>query len=531
MLKISLQIIISMIIDYSQKKDGLNISYVTDSGQIAVEELHLEDGYYNYVACDEHDPNKIPNFTSFYGSHIKKEASHYFTHHNINEFFNMEIQTLFPQKFEKFDKLIEPIPFSCDIETDITDEFGYSDQYKVENSIRSISFTDIDLNSIYFIVKNEKHPIINDFDRGYIDNILKETLGEHFNKYDYKYDIRIFDTEIEMLNVFVECYLNYFHLIIGWNSIEFDWQYIFNRCAKLGIDIKKASPTRSLTKKKIDVNDKTTIEYQIPAHRLWVDYMYLFKESLIYNNLGSYSLNSICDLILNLQKVIYDGNLRTLYQKDYLRYVAYALMDTILVMLVHKTTNLLTVDFFQSFYTKVPYSKLSQNSISEALVYQELRENNQFLLESEKSELPGRPYSGGFVKDPIHKRVAAVLGEDYGGLYPNSMITAGLSPDAKLDVIRMAGVMKKNKAGKEYFESFGYPANEAENQKWLKYKAQNCCLAPSGRIYAMDKEYLYTKIEKKLLAQRKVFKGHMEDIYINIIPAIEKEIELRLQTA
>lgn len=500
-----------MVIDYTQKKDGLDISYVNEHNQISVEELILNDGYYNYVECEEFDPNKLPGLKSFKGSAIKAEPSKFFTHHNINEFFAHDIPNNYKEIHEKISKLAEPNPFSLDIEVLPTNKYGYSPPHEANNPVTSISITDKSLGTLLFITKNPDHPELNHFDFGYIDGILKESLKHHYDEHEFPYTIRVFDTEIEMLNIFVECINNHFHLQIGWNFLQFDWQYIFTRCGKLGVDIKKASPTRKLTKKKIDINANTRVELQIPTHRIVVDYMMLFKESLIYNNLGSYSLDSISEKILKLHKVMYDGNLRKLYKDDYRKFIAYALMDTILVMLIHKATNLLTVEFFQSYYTGVPYIKLSQNSISEALVYHELRPDNMFLLETEKNQATKRKYKGGYVKNPTKKIVEACAGEDYGALYPNSMITMGLSPEAKIDEIKVT--------------ELGVPLTTEDDLKWQKYKSMGYGLAPTGRIYDLSIDYLYTRIEKKLLKQRNIFKGHMVDIYLHIIPRLKDKIK------
>lgn len=503
-----------MIIDFKQKRDGLDISYVTKDNKIANTELLLEDGYYNYVECDGGDPNKLPDLKSFKGSAIKVEPSKFFTHHNVNEFFNYDIPTNYPDYHKKFNLLQQPDPFSVDIEVLPTDEHGYSPPDEANNPVTSISFTGPNMESLLFIIKNPEHPEFSDIDKQYIDGILKDSLKHHYDKFDFNYNIRVFDTEIEMLNTFLECFNKHFHLLIGWNFLTFDWLYIFTRCENLGVDVKKASPIRNMTNKKIK-NRHEDLNLKIPTHRVIVDYMTLFKESLIYNNLGSYALDSIAEKILALKKVVYNGNLRTLYNEDYLRFVGYALVDTILVMLIHKSTDLLTVDFFQSYYTGVPYVKLSQNSISEALVYQELRSGGMFLLESEKTDNPVRKYIGGYVKDPVKKIVEAVLGEDYGALYPNSIIAMGLSPEKKIDEIKV------NEHGK--------PLNEKENQKWLKYKEMGYGLSPMGRIYDMSEDGLYIRIEKKLLAQRKIFRGHADDIYLNIVPKIEAEIKKRKQ--
>ena len=169
------------------------------------------------------------------------------------------------------------------------------------------------------------------------------------------------------------------------------------------------------------------------------------------------------------------------------------------------------INFFQSYYTNVPYLKLSQNSISEALVYQELRENNKFLLESEKNIPNTRPYKGGYVKSPTKKVVKAVACIDAKSLYPNGIRTAGISPELKIDQIEV--------------NEFGRPANIVEEQKWEKYKALGYGLSFMGRVYDMNTEGLFYKIETKLLNQRKIFKGHASDIYLNLIPKLEDKLK------
>jgi len=309
----------------------------------------------------------------------------------------------------------------------------------------------------------------------------------------------------------------YLHSQIGWNFTTFDWVYIFNRCKNLGIDIKKASPIYKVIKKKFTLRDESEISVDFPAHRIIIDYMQLFKDSLIYNSLDSYALTNIANTILGLSKIMYDGNLRSLYKENPNKFVAYALIDTILVMLIHQTTNLYNVDFFESYFNGIPFMKISQNSISEALIYNELRNENIFFLESEFNETVKRPYQGGYVKTPTKKIINLGLGVDFSGLYPNSMITNGISPERKIDFIEMD-------------KELGRPLNEKEEKKWLEYKAQNFTLAPRGQIYDNRTDGVFVRVEKKLIAQRKIFKGHAEEIYLDIIPKLEKLIQEKTNT-
>lgn len=503
-----------MLIDIVQKGEGPELSYVTPDGRISIVPVTLLEGYYQYVGCDEFDPKKIPNLTSFKGSCIKKEEAKYFTHHNVNEFLGIDLKENYPDVYNLVSPLQMPTPFSVDIETEITDEFGYSSPELVENRVISISVTDIELGSILFIVKNPAHPVISDLDKLEIDTVLRESLGsEYYDKYKFDYEIRVFDDEKEMLNTFFECINKYFHSIIGWNFISYDWMYLFNRAKKLGIDPKKASPKNRLTRKSLEINDHEKLDYEIPTHRIINDYMMFFRQSQKYANFESYSLNSVSAKILGLTKVSYDGNLRTLYETNYPRFIGYAFIDTILVMLIHKAANLYNLDFFQSYYTNVPYQKISQNSISEALIYTELSSQGKFLLESEKNVTEKRKYIGGYVKAPTKKFVESISGLDFNALYPFTIITIGLSPEMKIDSIDV--------------NEDGFPANLIAEEKWQKYKAMGCCLSPMGRVYDVREDGLYVRIEKKLQKERNIFKGHKEDIYINIIPAIEAELTKR----
>lgn len=504
-----------MIIDYNQHKNGIDISYVNEENKISMITAPLTYGYYKYVAAEPYDSGIIPNLKSFKNnSLIKREPAKYFNNHNVNEFFNFELKENCPDINEKVSQLRIPSPFSVDIETEITDEFGYSKPEKAENKILSISITDENLNTIVFSLKHKDNPKfeLSEEDNESIRNMVHNALGEHANRFEYNFQTRFFDKEVDMLNTFLECINKYFHSIIGWNFSLFDWVYIFNRCKRLGIDIKKGSPISKITKKTYTMRDDSTITVELPSHRVISDYMLFFQESLIYNSLDSYSLPNIANLILKLDKIMYEGNLRTLYNSNFNKFLAYAIIDTILVMLIHKATNLYNVNFFESYFNKIPYLKISQNSISEALVYNELRQNNQFLLESEFNNIIKRKYRGGYVKTPTKKIIECGLGVDFSGLYPNSIITNGISPEKKVDVLEMN-------------EELCEPTNDVDKRKWAEYKKMGFTLTPRGTVYDSREDGLFVTIEKKLIAKRKVFKGYAEDIYLDILPSLENRLK------
>lgn len=512
-----------MLIDFVQNKDSFQLSYVNSDNKIDIVNVPLLHGYYQYVVTDEDDKQKLDVKSFKNNLPLRREPAKYFTGHNINEFINNDIKMYHKEIHDKISLLNIPVPISVDIETKITDKYGYSSQHLTQNPILSISITDTsNMETLIFELKNTgecdvDNMKITDIDNLQIKNHINQLLGKNITEqHEFNFKRKVFETEQEMLNVFLECINKYFHSIVGWNFLTYDWVYIVNRCRLLGINVKKCSPTHKLFDKKIrDKRSKTETSIKMPYHRIIGDYMVMFKQSLTYNNLGSYSLENCSQIVLNVGKVQFEGNLRTLFENDYNKFIAYAIIDTILVALLHAETKLYNIDFFEAYYNKIAYMKISQNAISEALIYNELREANIFLPKSEYNSYPKQWYPGGFVKTPTKKINRASLGLDYSGLYPNSMITMGLSPDTKIDKIDV--------------DKFGYPKTKEDLDIWNSYKEQDFILVPTGRIYAKHiesgEEGLYVRIEKKLIAERKIYKNFVNDIYINIVPRLEKHLK------
>lgn len=512
-----------MLIDYKQFKDYISLSYVDDNRNILHENIQLKEGYYSLETAEEfesNDPRIVKGKRSFINNKLIKKVSAYsFNKHNLNEFINVDLKNNYADIYEKISKLNIPKPFSVDIETEITDQYGYSNQHKAENKILSISITDEKLNTLVFALPHSEVKNFTDVEKLQIRQYLKDALGDkYFSQYDFNFEIRVFETEFEMLAVFLDCMQKYFPSIFGWNFAAFDWVYISNRCKLIGLKLESGSPIMKLTNKKVYISNKDSVDLQVPTHRVIDDYMLMFKFSLIYNNLESYSLNFCAELILDLKKVMYTGNLRTLYRTNYLKFIAYAIIDTVLVMLIHKKTNLYGIDFFESYYNNIFYQKLSQTSISEALVYNHLLKKNIFFPTSEHFKATKREFKGGYVKIPTKKIVYACWGYDFSGLYPNGMITCGLSTEKKVDFINV--------------DELGKPLHIQDTITWQKYAdTGNYILAPTGRIYDKSTDGIFVEIEKELINERQIYKGHKATIYLEHITKLENLIKQKEQEA
>jgi len=518
-----------MIIDAIQNRDSVELSYIDKNNSICITDILLKDGYYKYVHAEEFETEKdgvVPNLRAFINnSKIKKIPSSRFSNLNLNEFINNDIPNMDSDLYSEITALRVPVPFSIDIEVLPTDEYGYSPQTEAKNPITSISITDINCGSLQFIVKNEDHVDITESDMEIIDNKIRNLLGDElYNKWNFKTSIRVFDTEKEMIETFLECMRKYFTSIFGWNFIGYDWIYIYHRCLNLGIDVKLASPKNKTVNKNLNPNRKnktndTRINYKIPTHRIIQCYMTMFQSSLVFNNRGSYALSDVATDVLGVGKLGYSGNLRHFYKSDFLGFLAYGFIDTILVMLIHHKVKLYDVEFFESHMNKIPFLKISQNGISGAMIYNQLRSENKFLSEEEFSDAPKQKYPGGYVKMPTKKVIKACIGIDYSALYPNGILTYELSPERYVDTIIINPQTK-------------LPLNAQQEQKWFRYKQMNCVLAPTGRVYSRNNSEgveelgLYPKIEKRKQIERGIFKTiKNKDLFLDIMVNIDEKLK------
>lgn len=525
-----------MLTDFITKKDNIEISYITPEGSIAVNKLILPDGYFDIEPAEEYEvegnPDIVPGLRAFKSRKpLKFVPANRFGHHARNYFIDNILKTMNHDLYENVMALRIPKLFSVDIEIEVTDKYGYSNQNKVENRILWISVCNDKLNSFAYALKTDIFkPFIGEDNRikpefiatirREICKIFKESVPKAYKLLlENLMDVVFFDNESDMLKSFLSDVKLHYHTIIGHNFLGYDWTYITNRCKKLGIPITIASPTNST--KTIQFGKKrkkggVTLpkpKVDIPSHRIILDNMIQFQESLSYNNLEAYNLDFLGNLVLKTGKISYEGNLKRLYEEEPLKYMMYAFVDAILVMLLQEETNLSSVDFYESYLNKIPFLQLSQNCISESLVYYNLKKKGLYLPTSEHNHAEDQNYTGGYVKQPTKKEVDAALGLDYSGLYVNIIIALGISTEVRVDKIDV--------------DEWGYPNTENAKAQWAywKSKSEYFMLSPQGYVYDNREEPLFVSIEKETLAKRKIFKQYAEKIYMELETKIEKRIK------
>ena len=476
-----------MILDtfYNKFSHKYTISYINDKGEKSLLEYKNMEYFPTFRYSDngtlEKNTNVYP-FKNWNGSPIpvrKAQEKEGDTRFNERTFWFYDIPEHHLKHLLSTQK---PNIYSFDIEVEV-DESEFPEPSEAKYPILTISIVDQNLNTTVLGTK-KLGSIFNRFDENKeeslkIQNDIREYIGksEYYQKSlktDFEEKIKnnkalgfeyiYFEEEIDMLEYFLK-FVQKVPVIVGWNSILFDWQYIQNRIQKHFADtilestgkplkLSYSSVAFSLKSKRFEDMKGDFVYLKMPAHTLVLDMM---------DVVGSYDLavmpqkeNLSLDYIasespVKLGKIKYDGNLQDLYEQDYTKYVFYNAVDSILVMLIDKCFRTLDNIYAQASYVTCPIGDaFSKIALSESLFwnyfnmigptgkklpgFEDPKINNTRVV----TKLKGTPKEenldwvnekliGAYVKKPVPGLWNWVACCDFASLYPSTIITCNLS--------------------------------------------------------------------------------------------------------
>jgi DNA polymerase elongation subunit (family B) len=255
---------------------------------------------------------------------------------------------------------------------------------------------------------------------------------------DWEFSYYKFDDEYNMLYTFLHKFLPKFPMMTGWNFINYDWQYIVNRCKRLQIDLTEVAITGSL-----DRNDSR------PLHMGILDYMQLYdKYDRSVAVKESNSLDFVSGAVLDVAKIKYSGSLQDLYENDFKKYVFYNVVDSVLVYYIDKQLRSMEVLLTLATITKMPlYKAASPVAVTESLIARKLAEQNKKIgieYGREDAKKDGK-FQGAFVKQPIVGYYSGVSAFDFASLYPSIMRQFNISPDSFVEQINEIDIPERRK--------------------------------------------------------------------------------------
>ncbi len=326
------------------------------------------------------------------------------------------------------------------------------------------------------------------------------------------------DNEVDLVRKFVRRMEEYApNVITGWNTRFFDIPYLYNRMVKLFGDdtlAKRMSPWGLIKERNITINGKQNQEYIINGIEQ-LDYLEVFKK-FTYNTLGqqeSYRLDHIANVVLGERKLSYEehGNLHTLYEQDYQKFIDYNVKDVELVHKLDVKLDLLDLIFTMAYKAGVNYNDtLGTTAIWDTIIYRLL--NNQKIAVPPKIEKPKTPYPGGYVKEPQVGSHDWVTSFDLNSLYPNIIVQYNMSPETVLDGFQNGVSVDKFLDGSVNIGQQGYS------------------VAPTGIRFTHDREGVIPTVIKQYYSERRVIKNEMLKSQQEMQTNPSKELEYRISS-
>jgi DNA polymerase elongation subunit (family B) len=455
-----------MLLDIEQRENELIVSYYNKEGKVDFKRYPISQ-FENWVVTDEKDRYKHPDILNWDGRPVKKNRSR-----SYNKFSLIYFMDNLPEKDrEEIFEFNVPRTYFVDIETEIVDGFPKPEEAKS----RILTFS---------IITPERKAIVlglDDLSADQIASIEKDT-NDHFEGYDQDWEFSYykFKNEYDMLYNFLHKFMPKFPMMTGWNFINYDWQYIVNRCKHLQIDLTEVAITGSL-----DRNDSR------PLHMGILDYMQLYdKYDRSVKVKESNTLDYVSGQVLNVKKIKYQGGLQDLYENDFKKYVFYNVVDSILVYYIDEKLKSMEVLLTLATITRMPlYKAASPVAMTEALIARKLVEQNKRVgveYDKEDSKKDGK-YAGAFVKEPISGYYSGVSAFDFASLYPSIMRQFNISPDSYVEMV---------------------PTTQINSRR----KDENVIVCENGVVYQKEDSML-KKILSDLYSQRKQYKKTSYDYY------------------
>ena len=410
-----------MILDIEQRDKDVIVSYYDKEGKVAYKQYPIAQ-YQNWYICGEKEKGVSTEFKNWDGRPVKLGYARQFNKFSLNYF----IDGLPEKDREEILAYNLPKTYFVDIETEIVDGFPKAEEAKT----RILSFS---------IITPERKAIVLGLEDMAPDKIQKieDDTNEYFKDFDQDWEFKYhkFKSEYDMVYTFLMKFLPKFPMMTGWNFINYDWQYIVNRCKRLQIDISEIGMTG-----KLDRNDSR------PLHIGILDYMQLYdKYDRSVKVKESNSLDYVSGQVLNVKKIKYTGSLQDLYRDNFVKYIYYNVVDSVLVYYIDQKLKSMEVLLTLANITKMPlYKAASPVAVTESLMARKLAEQGMRIGTEKKEDYEkSTQYAGAYVKEPIVGYYAGVTAYDFASLYPSIMRQFNISPDAYIEQVQKSQIKER----------------------------------------------------------------------------------------
>ena len=261
----------------------------------------------------------------------------------------------------------------------------------------------------------------------YVDKLLEHGVALDDIVYEHIED------EVKMLKHLLRWWREHLPAYItGWNSSHFDLPYLCHRLQRLGLDMNKLSPWKSVFIKEGEFYGKP--EYTVYISGIAdLDYLDLYKKNRFITR-ESYKLDFIGEIELGRKKVDFShvaNNLRELREKDYNLFTTYNIIDVELIKSLEEKLGFLAVTFAVAYAAGINYGDVKSPVVTWSnIMYRTLIDDGVVLPNVKDHDKAS--YEGGFVLDPKVGKHRWVCSFDLNSLYPHLIMQFNISPETIL---------------------------------------------------------------------------------------------------
>ena len=481
---------------------NIYISYWDTDGKKQLKKLDIpKSELYEWEECDDYTLEYADkNYISAFGNKVRKVPLK--KYRKLSKYRIYELLNKLPEELKTlFFSPNHPQKTYFDIETESKGSFPDADNPK--HMVLSNVFVTNNIVDMYGI-KSLTPDDVNNIEN-MINNHVKKINDRSLIKEKYIVNYTHCESEEKLMMAINHKKRYEIDMLLGWNSLKFDEQYLSNRGITMyGIDLhgiqssernykfmRSSSPTNNhFVLRMIDKFAKTDekVLVPVPYHSPTLDYMEIYSK-FDRSIKTSLSLDATAKSVLGLNKISYSGNLHSLYDNDFVTFMFYNAIDTILVQLIDKKVGTFNTPISLASLVGVPiHDSLFAGILCEKMFCDWYYNNNQVFIDGINHN-DKASYTGGFVLEPKKKgMIDDVMIYDFTSMFPSGMMAFNYGIDT------LIGKSSNNKT------FINKNTREEENIDFSKH-----VLSPNGIVYT--KEHGDSSLRKMVF---NLFNGRVE---------------------
>jgi DNA polymerase elongation subunit (family B) len=260
-----------------------------------------------------------------------------------------------------------------------------------------------------------------------------ESANEIGAKFDNTF---MFEEETDMMKTFLDL-IEDADVLSGWNSEGYDIPYCINRTARIlsKDDTRRFCLWQQMPKGREYEKFGAVRQTFDLVGRIHVDYMNLYRK-YTYEERHSYSLDAIGDYELGERKVVYEGSLDALYNKDFEKFIAYNRQDVALLGKLDAKLKFMDLsNVLAHENTVLIQTTMGAVALTEQAIINEAHSLG-LVVPDRKNHGENTQAAGAYVAYPkkgLHEWIGAI---DINSLYPSAIRALNMAPESIVGQLR-----------------------------------------------------------------------------------------------